>query len=143
MCWIHSCMCICSGGSWGGGRGRFGSLVTSYHFTSEIPTACQHISLVWISPLLVPQEEINGCLVPWTAGSSSSACHTTQVTYVLYVHTPAQIDPYHLFLISRVLRGGTCGFQCSSWELSQLQQKTTGEMCFECTETDSLKTISL
>lgn len=123
-----------------------GSLSTSYHFTSEIPTAWQHISLVWISPVPVPQEEINLFLEQVTVALESWVlllCLPHHSGHIYTVYTYSCSDGLLSFvLISRVLREGTCGFQCSPWELSQVQQKTTGEVCFECTETGTLKNIN-
>ena len=42
-----------------GAGGGSGSLSTSYCFTAETPTSWQPISIAWISPVLIPQEEIN------------------------------------------------------------------------------------
>ena len=146
MCWIHSCMCISSGGGWGQEDGLDPlASATASRLRSPQHGSTSHLfgSALFLSPRKKLICVWNGWLVPWRSGSFSCACHSTQVTRILYIHTLAQMDPYDLFLISRGLRGGTCCFQRSTWELSQLQQKTTREMCFECTETDTLKNIHL
>lgn len=120
---------------------KSGSLSTSYQFTSEIPTERQHIS-----PVLVPQEEINLFLEQVTVALESWVLLLCLPQHSGHIYTVCMCScsdgPLSFVLISRVLREGTCDFQCSPWELSQVQQKTAGEMCFESTETGTLKNVN-